>query len=259
MSAVLANPFTAPAAAMRYASGRPSTHARVLARLAAWLEGHLPVERALDVGCGTGHSTLALVPYARWIMGVDSSSAMMAQAPVHPQIDYRKGRAETLPFGAAEFDLVTVSSAFHWFDHEGFLAEAARVLRPGGWLVVYRTGSNGKPPDSAEFERWRRDAFHARYPKVNHNEATLPGSRAAGFGFAEVAHETIPYQQVHRLADYAENLMTHSNMIRAIEGGRETADEARAWLRLQLARFFAGGQAELQHEARLQVFRRRAA
>src|SRR5688572_24894702 len=118
---------------MRYASGRLSAHARVLARLEIWLKEHLPVDRALDVGCGTGQSTLALVPYARSIMGVDSSPAMMAQAPVHPQIDYRRGRAEALPFAASEFDLVTASSAFHWFDHEGFLAEVARTLRPGGW------------------------------------------------------------------------------------------------------------------------------
>ena len=59
----IVNYFTAPESARRYATGRPSGHARVLEVLQRELASHLPVERALDVGCGTGHSTVALLPF----------------------------------------------------------------------------------------------------------------------------------------------------------------------------------------------------
>jgi SAM-dependent methyltransferase len=139
------NYFTAPAAAQHYATNRPRGHAHVLEVMHRALAGHLPVHHALDVGCGTGHSTIALLPYAESIEGIDSSSEMLVLAPRDPRIVYRKGYAEALPFRDADFDLVTVSSAYHWFDHDRFLREAARVLRPGGWLVLYKAGSTGRP------------------------------------------------------------------------------------------------------------------
>src|SRR5688500_10978190 len=88
----IVNYFVGSVTAIRYASKRPSSHARVLELLQSTLP-NLPVERALDVGCGTGHSTQALLAYAETIVGVDSSSEMLAQAVVHPRISYRKGYA----------------------------------------------------------------------------------------------------------------------------------------------------------------------
>lgn len=50
--------------------------------------------------------------------------------------DPRQGPAEELPFGAAEVDLVTAMTAAHWFERQKFLAEADRVLKPGGCLAL---------------------------------------------------------------------------------------------------------------------------
>lgn len=44
--------------------------------------------------------------------------------------------AEELPFASGEVDLVTAMAAAHWFDHQKFLLEADRVLRPGGCLAL---------------------------------------------------------------------------------------------------------------------------
>lgn len=225
--------------------------------VAEWLKAELPVERALDVGCGTGHSTVALIPYAKRIVGVDSSSEMLAQAAPHPLIDYRKGHAEALPFRRENFDLVTVSSAYHWFDHERFLHEAARVLRPGGWLVLYKAGSMGRIDGQPLFERWRYETLRARYPKVARNNEVLTAAAAEPIGFSEVACETTEFQEVHALDAYVENLLTHSSLIRVVDAGDEPIEVARGWLRRELAGFFPGGQAEITHEARIHVLRRK--
>ncbi len=252
------NYFAVPAAALRYAASRPGGHAHVLNVMQRALAAELPVNRALDVGCGTGHSTIALVPYARSIVGIDPSSAMLAQAPLHPGIDYRKGYAEALPFRSAEFDLVTVSSAYHWFDHERFLGEAARVLRTGGWLVLYKMGSMGFIDGRPEFESWRREVLRARYPKVARNSEPLTAEVAAQFGFGEVLCETFTHRERHTLDSYVENLMTHSSVIRVVDGGQEPVSTTRAWLHAELAPFFEDAATEFTQEARIHVLRREA-
>ena len=255
-AAPVVNYFVAPESAHRYAANRPRGHARVLALMEQALHGGLPVERALDVGCGAGHSTVALLPYARGIEGVDSSSEMLGLAPRHERIAYRKGHAEALPCRSGEYDLVTVSSAYHWFDHERFLGEAARVLKPGGWLVLYKAGSTGKLPGRPDFEFWRREVLNARYPKVARNGEPLTGERAAQFGFTETYCEKTTHSRRYTITEYVENLLTHSSVVRVVDGGQEPVGAAREWLRTELAAFFPEGVAEFAHEDRIHVLRR---
>ena len=242
------NHFNSQEAAARYAGNRPQSHRRVLALVESILGAALPVERALDVGCGTGHSTVALLPLARAVVGLDSSRFMLAQAGGDPAIEYRCGYAEALPFARGSFDLLTVCSAYHWFDQEKFLHEAARVLRGGGWLVLYKVGSTGKIADNAQFDTWRRDVFRTRYPKAQRNDAVLTEERAVGFGFHDVAREGLTHCVRHTLDEYVDNLLTHSSLIRAIDRQHESVAETRGWLHQELRPFFTAGSAEFLHE-----------
>lgn len=96
--------------------------------------------RGLDLGCGTGFSTEALVTQTegmRWD-GVDCSAAMLEIARGKPrlgQVDFCEARAEALPFADASFDVVVANFSWHWFG-EGAGHEVRRVLRPGGWLLA---------------------------------------------------------------------------------------------------------------------------
>ena len=72
------NYFDPPSAAARYAKGRPYFHPYVVNRIQAYVSPVAPVAHALDVGCGTGLSSLSLKALARHIVGIDRSAEMIA-------------------------------------------------------------------------------------------------------------------------------------------------------------------------------------
>jgi SAM-dependent methyltransferase len=151
---------------------RSTTHARG-ADLARLLELAAPrgTERLLDVATGGGHTALAFAPYVRQAIASDLTHEMLQAARQHiaaqriANIHYCRAPAEALPFVAASFDLVLCRVAAHHFaDIRAFVREAARVLRPGGRLIVSdHIGLEDTDLDAFmdRFERWR-DPSHVR-------------------------------------------------------------------------------------------------
>jgi len=99
--------------------------------------------RVLDVGCGTGYLLRRLAreyPQASELAGVDPAPAMIAaarQAADDSRLRYRVGTAERLPFDDGAFDLIVSTTSFdHWQDQLAGLRECARILAPGGSLVL---------------------------------------------------------------------------------------------------------------------------
>ena len=98
-----------------------------------------PPASVLDVGCGTGQLAHRLrARFGGRVAGCDFSAGMLHEAATRDgRIDWVQGDATRLPFDAGRFDAVVSTQAFHWFpDQDAALAEIARVLRPGGRLVV---------------------------------------------------------------------------------------------------------------------------
>jgi ubiquinone/menaquinone biosynthesis C-methylase UbiE len=131
------NHFTTLSAAVRYAIGRPYFHENTIERIQAFLKLDTKLNVALDVACGTGLSTKALLKIADHVYGTDSSQEMLHLAALSDKIHYTLATAENQPFNNATFDLITVSSGVHWFSIDAFLTEANRLLKPAGWLVLY--------------------------------------------------------------------------------------------------------------------------
>ncbi|HEV2781003.1 MAG TPA: methyltransferase domain-containing protein [Actinophytocola sp.] len=98
----------------------------------------LPPGRALDAACGTGRHAARLVELGHQVVGVDATPAMLALARKKvPSADFRLGRLESLPVQDATVDLVVCALALtHVPDLRPVLAEFARVLRPGGRVVL---------------------------------------------------------------------------------------------------------------------------
>lgn len=97
----------------------------------------------LDLGTGTGRLLEILEPFYRKAVGVDSSTAMLAVARAnldraglaHAQV--RLGDIYNLPLARNAFDVVTIHQVLHFLDEpERAIAEAARVLCPGGRLMI---------------------------------------------------------------------------------------------------------------------------
>jgi SAM-dependent methyltransferase len=125
-----------------------------------------PGQRALDVGAGPGLLSAALSAAMAEAVALDPSQALLGHAPAGVRAVV--GNAEAMPFGDAEFDLVTsVNSLHHVADLARTLAEMARVLAPGGSIVVQDYLAEADPERA---ERWEtverlRDPGHRRLPR----------------------------------------------------------------------------------------------
>ena len=103
----------------------------------------MPPLTIADLGAGEGAFALLLAARAKRVIAVDSSARMIdvgrEQAARHgvKNVEYRQGDMEEVPIGNGEVDLVFFSQSLHHALHpERALAEAARILAPGGRAVV---------------------------------------------------------------------------------------------------------------------------
>jgi Methylase involved in ubiquinone/menaquinone biosynthesis len=137
--------------------------------LAEELAGRLhPGMIAADLGCGPGELLARLAETARQVIGVDGSQRMLdiaaARLADRPNVNLRLGELEHLPLREAEVQAVTLSLVLHHVnDPQAALAEARRVLAPGGVLLV------------AEFDRHDNEAMRVKYgdTRLGVDEKTL--------------------------------------------------------------------------------------
>ena len=121
--------------AASYASVRPSYPDAVVQLLAE--AGVAPGGRVCDLAAGTGIFTRQLIGAGYDVVAVEPVAGMRAQLTAStPGIDALDGTAELLPLADGSIDAITVAQGFHWFDPQPALVEIARVLRPGGVLLM---------------------------------------------------------------------------------------------------------------------------
>lgn len=107
-----------------------------------------PEHVVLDIGCGPGAAVRVAAPMVSRAVGVDRSQAMveiaMRRSKSCDNVEFEVGGAERLPFGDGEFDRVwTIHSFHHWEDPQQGIAEAFRVLRSGGKLLIVENETKG--------------------------------------------------------------------------------------------------------------------
>jgi SAM-dependent methyltransferase len=110
----------------------------------------------LEVGAGTGKLTDRLVERRLELDVVEPDVRMFELIRRrHPDVRVHEAGATDLPLGDASVDAVLVADAWHWFPQEDAAREAARVLRPGGWLGCLRYVP--RPQHDWEWEALRLD------------------------------------------------------------------------------------------------------
>jgi ubiquinone/menaquinone biosynthesis C-methylase UbiE len=180
----------------------------------------------LDVACGPGIITAALAPRAREVVAFDLTPEMLAKARQRcaaaglTNVSFREGSATDLPFPDASFDAVVTRLSIHHFQapHRP-LAEMARVLKPGGALVVADVVSSEAPEESALHNAIEilRDPSHVRMLPASELAALIED---AGLSIERRTtwDETREFEEWVRIVDDPERVAPVRVVVRTLAG-----------------------------------------
>ena len=179
---------------------------RVLLDALTRYAGGPPLRLVVDLGSGTGLSTRAWADQADEVVGVEPNPEMRRVAEretLQPNVRYLDAFAGDTGLGDGSVDLVTCSQSFHWMQREPVLAEAARILRPGGVFAAYDYDFPAlvHPEVDAAFVEHRRrrgryrdehnvEAGWTRTPKASHLDA-IRDSGLFAFSREFVVHDEL--------------------------------------------------------------------
>jgi len=125
-----------------YAAHRPEFQLEAV----KWLVSDKP-KRVLELGAGTGKLTARLIELNHDVIAADPSPAMLKELSAHASGAHLvRATAESIPLQTSSVDMVVAAQCLHLIDHERAMPEIARVLRPGGSLLVSSIVGDRKIP-----------------------------------------------------------------------------------------------------------------
>lgn len=233
------NYFTPKTAAERYSKGRPHFHSHTIKHIKDYLHLDKKLDNALDIACGTGLSTKALLEIATNVYGTDASQEMLNFASLSDIIHYSLAFAEQQPFSDNNFDLITVSSAVHWFNIDKFLLEANRILKSKSWLVLYKNYFISEMVGNNNFTNWFPDVYLKKFPSPPRNDDySWTNENLILKNFTFVTEERFKNPITFNKNQLVLYFTTQSNIIAAVEEKQTTYQEVENWLEEELRSFF---------------------
>jgi len=233
------NYFDPKTAVERYSKGRPDFHSNTIKHIKDYLHLDKKLNNALDVACGTGLSTKALLGIARNVYGTDISQEMINLALMPDKIHYSIAPAEQQPFPDNYFDLITVSSGVHWFDIDKFLVEANRLLKSRSWLVLYENHFISEMVGNDNFTNWFPNVYLKKFPSPPRNNAySWTNENLVPKNFNLITEERFKNSIAFNKKQLALYFTTQSNIIAAVEKNQTTYEQVDNWLDQELDSFF---------------------
>jgi ubiquinone/menaquinone biosynthesis C-methylase UbiE len=229
-----------------YATARPPLHARIVARAAELLNMRSPVPVALDLGCGSGISTRALLNLADTVIGIEPNHLMTARArETVPAARFITGQAEAIPLRPQTVDLITAAGSLNYTRLPEALEEAARVLSSNGVLCVYDFAQGRRFRSSGLLASWF-DEFEGRCPMPASEALYLDTNVLANASpkFRTLASEPLELASPMTAERYSAYIMTETNIAAAMRQGIERANIL-AWMRNSLALVFRNNTEEV--------------
>jgi ubiquinone/menaquinone biosynthesis C-methylase UbiE len=141
-----------------------------------------PDDRLLDVGCGTGAAVREAAPQVKRGVGIDLSPGMLTRARELASgldnVEFREVDVSgPLPFADGQFTAVMSTTAFHHFPKpEHAVREMARVLAPGGRLVIADANADMVVVRVLDFLLRRFQASHVGFPRPSRVAAMMTAS-----------------------------------------------------------------------------------
>ncbi len=151
-----------------------------------WAVGRPAPCRVVDLGAGTGILTRGLIDAGYEVTPVEPDPEMRAQlaAATHGRTAL-VGSAEDIPLPDGSVDAVIAGQAYHWFEADVAHAQAARVLRPGGYFAAVWNLRDRREPWVAAL-----DVIATAAGDGEHDRPTSFGAGFAALEHREFAHET---------------------------------------------------------------------
>ena len=187
----------------------------------------------IDLGTGPAPLALGFVPYVGRVVGVDPEPAMLAAARAAARragadVTFIEGKAEDLPADIGSFDAVTIGRALHWMDHGALGPVFARLVAPGGAIVICASFSprDGSNPWLEDYDtarrRWSNDDLLSVSRRGEHAHRN-PDDVLGPLGFAVV--DTVWVETTHQVSvtDLARRVLTFSSSSPAAVGDKAEA------------------------------------
>ena len=120
--------------AFHYSVFRPSLHTKILDE---YLKGHEKYNFGLDVGSGTGQSSIALANYCKQVIGLEPSKEMLSRSLPHPNVDYAHYDLKEIDFEKNTFDIITFAGSLYYAKSQYLLNDLVRVCNHSAIILIY--------------------------------------------------------------------------------------------------------------------------
>jgi SAM-dependent methyltransferase len=171
-----------------------------------------------DLGAGTGISARAIAERGPLVYAIEPNAKMREAAAPDERVRWVDGTAEATALPAASVDVVAAFQAWHWVDHVAGVAEARRILRPGGRLAAIYNERDESDPFTAAYGavvmKYATDATEERRANALAAFAAIDSAHTKRFSYRNI--QPFDRTALHQRADSSSYLPKNNDAAHAM-------------------------------------------